>query len=100
MLPVADGGHAAGATEPSVSRQLAAIDGVKRTLRRGSEPSKPALEIDVVGEVVSGTRRARAVLVVDRDLQIVEIVPIMGERVGTTKSYWQQYWRVIANQQK
>lgn len=57
--------------------------------------SGPWIMLNVENGGVGDDQRTRALLWVDRDLQLRRVVNVSGETIGRTERYWRERWHVI-----
>ena len=84
--------------ERQLSRNdLGAIHMVSRPVRKSTDETGPWLDVNISTETRAGVEINRALLTVNRHLEIVFVDPfdMEGETVGTTKQYWDQFWHCI-----
>jgi hypothetical protein len=65
--------------------------------RGADSDSGPWFEVDVWSEDEHGGEVGRAILTVDRNLNLLAVTAasLAGEIVGTDIVYWQQFWRPL-----
>jgi hypothetical protein len=60
-----------------------------------TEATRPWFMLNVENGDSGDTVRTRALLCVDRNLQLQRVVTVTGESVGRTEAYWRARWHVI-----
>ena len=79
----------------AVLADTAGVEAVRHTQRTIDGYPGPLFEIELISGRADETREPRGFLIVDRDLRLIDAVPVIGQRVARTPEYWRRYWRPI-----
>ena len=76
-------------------RVYAGVGGVERTDRSLPDPLKPVLEVTVTTPSADGPNESVALLLVDRDLRLIDAMPVMGSTTSESRAFWARHWRHV-----